>query len=258
MSDNASNPSGAVAANLEYYDQTSEGTTDYWNLMAAPRWRVDTLRELLGRDAPKQVVDLGCGNGALLEAVGSAIPGSVRVGIDLSPGRIEMNKREKPDIEWHVGDLGNESAKLPKGTEGRFDAVLATEIIEHLDDPFTFLKIALKLAAPAGRIYLSTQSGPVHETEKRVGHVQHFSADNIRSMLLTTGWRPERAWNGGFPFHDLSKKVANLNPDGMMQAFSGKKYGLKERLTCALLRGAFRFNSKNSGYQLFAVGRKPT
>lgn len=247
----------SAVTNLGFYDQAADGTNDYWKRMAAPRWRVKTLRRLLAKDAPRQVVDLGCGNGALLEAVGDVVPGAVRVGLDLAPEQIDRNRKEKPAIEWHVADLGTAHAALPAGCEGRFDAVLATEILEHVDRPEVFLALAHTLAAPGARLYLTTQSGPVHETEKRVGHVRHFTADGLARLLQAAGWLPERVWNGGFPFHDLSKKVANLNPDGMMQRFAGQRYGWKERLTCALLRGAFLFNSQSTGYQLFALARKP-
>jgi 2-polyprenyl-3-methyl-5-hydroxy-6-metoxy-1,4-benzoquinol methylase len=257
MSEQPAPPSGAVRDNLEFYDQAAAGTNDYWNLMAAPRWRVKTLRDLLRRDAPARIVDLGCGNGALLEAVGSVIPGAALHGIDLAPAQIEMNRRLKPVIHWMVADLTDPSTLFPPDYAGRFEAVLATEIIEHLDRPDVFLKLALQLATPGARLYLTTQSGPVHETEKRVGHIRHFSAAEITTQLVAAGWQPEKVWNVGYPFHDWSKKIANRTPDRVLARFGSGRYGWKERLTCALLRAAFRFNSRRSGYQLFAVARKP-
>ena len=257
MSERPAAASTAVRDNLEFYDQAAAGTNDYWNLMAAPRWRVKILRTLLRRDAPRQIVDLGCGNGALLEAISGVIPGAVRFGIDLAPAQMEMNRRLKPAIEWLVADLTDPATVFPPDCAGRFSAVLATEIIEHLDRPDVFLQLALRLAAPGARLYLTTQSGPVHETEKRVGHIRHFSAADIGGLLNAAGWRPEKVWNGGYPFHDWSKQIANRNPDRMLARFGSGRYGWKERLTCALLRGAFLFNSRRSGYQLFAVARKP-
>jgi hypothetical protein len=90
-----------------------------------------------------------------------------------------------------------------------------------------------------------------------VGHIRHFTAGDISELLAAAGWRPEKVWNGGFPFHDWSKKIANRNPDRMLARFGSGKYGWRERLACALLRAAFRFNSRRSGWQLFAVARKP-
>lgn len=257
MSQQPQPASGASAANLEFYDQATDGNNDYWDLMAAPRWRVQTLRALLAEQRPAQVVDLGCGNGALLESLGSAIPNAKRVGIDLAPAQMERNRKEKPHIEWHVADLADTTAKLPDAVEGRFDAVVATEIIEHLERPEDFLALTLKLAKPGGMLYLTTQSGPVHQTEKMVGHVQHFTSERITRMIADSGWKPERVWNAGFPFHNLSKKVANLNPEGMIKQFSGRRYTWKERFAAALLRASFHFNLQSSGYQLFAVARKP-
>jgi hypothetical protein len=89
-----------------------------------------------------------------------------------------------------------------------------------------------------------------------VGHLQHFTATGMRQLLSDAGWSPERVWNCGFPFHDLSKWYANRNPDATMRRFGDERYGLREDLVCWALRTAFRTNSDRRGAQLFAVARK--
>ncbi|HNI61811.1 MAG TPA: hypothetical protein PKW11_17855, partial [Pseudomonadota bacterium] len=103
---------------------------------------------------------------------------------------------------------------------------------------------------------LSTQSGKVRETERRIGHQRHFTVAEMSALLDRAGWQPIRVYNCGFPFHDLSKWYANRDPDASMQQFAGGKYGLREDVLCFLLRLAFRFNSRSHGAQLFAVARK--
>ena len=39
--------SKATRVNLEYYEQSAAGRDDYWRLMAAPRFRVETLLGLI-------------------------------------------------------------------------------------------------------------------------------------------------------------------------------------------------------------------
>lgn len=247
----------APDVNREYYGKAPPGLQDYWRRMAAPRLRVATLLRLLKEDPPLKVVDLGCGGGQLLAEVAAAWPGAELAGIDLSEKQIEANREAMPGIEWQAVDLERPDAIHP-AQAGRFDAVIASEIVEHLRDPVRFLRSALSLAVPGrGRLLLSTQSGPVRETERRVGHLRHFSAPEMESLLREAGWGLDRTWNCGWPFHDLSKWWANVDPDATMHRFSDRPYGPAERLVCALLRGAFRLNSGRRGAQLFAVARRP-
>jgi len=106
------------------------------------------------------------------------------------------------------------------------------------------------------RIAVSTQSGRIGETERRVGHVRHFTSDEMARVLRDAGWRPVRVWNAGFPFHDLSKWYANRDPDASMRRFGERSYSWQEDLVCLGLRLAFQLNSSRRGAQLFAVGRR--
>ena len=147
---------------------------------------------------------------------------------------------------------------MPATLKDRFEMVVASEIVEHVRDPRTFLSNALQMAVPRwGRLLLSTQSGPLRETERRVGHLRHFAAADMTQVLLDAGWEPLRVWNAGFPFHDLSKWYANRDPDASMRRFGDERYGLREDLVCMALRVAFRLNSRRRGAQLFALARRP-
>jgi SAM-dependent methyltransferase len=245
----------AGTLNRAFYGHLSAGRDDYWRKMAAPRFRVRTLLKLLAEEPAHRLVDLGCGSGSLLGEIGARLPEAELCGIDLSEPQIEANRARSPAIAWYVTDLDRpqRSSVLPRD---RFDVVIASEIVEHVARPEVLLANALELATPGGRLLLSTQSGPVRETERRVGHVQHFTVDAMRDVLEHAGWQPVRLWNAGFPFHDVSKWYANLDPDASMRRFGDGAYGWKEDLLCWSLRIAFRFNSARRGAQLFAVARK--
>ena len=242
--------------NREYYEALPPGREDYWRYMAAPRHRMARIKRLLARIAPSSVVDLGCGNGQLLSELHARWPHVRLAGVDLSAPRIEANRESIPEIEWICADLqqpvGGATAPLPQ----EFDTVIASEIIEHLDNPALLLSHARSFARQDGHLILSTQSGPVRETERRVGHVRHFTRGELWALLDGAGWTPLRAWNEGFPFHDLSKWWANRDPGGSMERFGSKAYGLRERAVCAALRAAFAFNSSRRGAQLFALARR--
>jgi SAM-dependent methyltransferase len=242
----------AADFNRTHYERVAAGHDDYWRLMAAPRFRVSTILEILRVEPVSSVADLGCGNGQLLLDIRRHFPMVRLAGFDIAASQLEANRLRNPEIEWITCDLSNPKP-LP---EGNFDAVIASEIIEHFDEPIRLLHHARELVKPGGRCILSTQSGPVHETERRVGHVRHFSAGDMAALLSSAGLNAERVWNAGFPFHDLSKWAANRNPDGMMEAFGDVKYGPAQKGVCFALRALFLFNSRTRGNQLFAVARR--
>lgn len=246
----------ASELNREYYDVLTPGKEDYWLKMAAPRARVATFLGLLESFPPCRLADAGCGSGQLLLDIQSRWPSTSLTGLDLSPALVHDNRRRNPEIDWHVLDLGSRSLQLPTGV-GDFDVVTSSEVIEHVDDPRAFLANCAQLVRPgAGRLLLSTQSGPIRETERRVGHQRHFSRVEMESLLRETGWKPVRVWNAGFPFHDLSKWYANRDPEGSMRRFGEGRYGLYERVLCAGLRLAFQANSQSRGAQLYAVAAR--
>jgi 2-polyprenyl-3-methyl-5-hydroxy-6-metoxy-1,4-benzoquinol methylase len=240
------------ATNEAYYGAVPAGQMDYWLKMAAPRHRRATLLGALAQSVPKRLADLGCGNGELLREIHARFPLISLSGIDLSAEQIEVNRAASPDIRWQTWDLDGEQA-LPEDFAGGFGAVVASEIIEHVQNPRRFLENARRLAEPGGRLLLSTQSGRVHNTERRVGHVRHFSSEEMTALLREAGWTPVRVWNTGYPFHDWSKAFANRNPDKTMADFSGKPYGARQNLICWALRLAFSLNSSSRGAQLYAV-----
>ncbi|MFH1830351.1 MAG: class I SAM-dependent methyltransferase [Pseudomonadota bacterium] len=242
--------------NLEYYLKKSPGRADYWRKMAAPRFRMTVFLDLMKFTAPSALVDLGCGNGELLKEVRVEHPKTRLCGIDLSSMFIESNRHRDPSIDWHTLDLDRER-NVPRHLAESFDIVMASEIIEHLEHPDIFLKNAKTLARiGGGMLFLSTQSGRVWETEKRVGHRRHFSAAEMEKLLSQAGWSPIRVWNAGFPFHDLSKWFANINPQMTMNAFSNRPYTLVQNIICMVLRLAYKFNSNKSGAQLFAIAER--
>jgi 2-polyprenyl-3-methyl-5-hydroxy-6-metoxy-1,4-benzoquinol methylase len=247
----------AEATNSEYYGTLSTGRDDYWRKMAAPRFRVARFLRMLGEAPPASLVDLGCGNGMLLREIRERYPRVKLAGVDLSEAQIEANRAQHPGPQWHAIDL-DRPIDMPPELADRFEVVVASEIVEHVRDPRTFLSNALKMAVPRfGRLLLSTQSGPLRETERRVGHLRHFTAEDMTQVLLDAGWEPVRVWNEGFPFHDLSKWYANRDPDASMRRFGDERYGLREDLVCMALRMAFRLNSRQRGAQLFALARRP-
>ncbi len=157
-----------------------------------------------------------------------------------------------PELEWYVGDLESGDLALPR----RFDALASSEVIEHLAHPANFLRSAHRIAADSALLVLTTQSGRIGATEFHVGHLRHFTREEMTQLLEETGWQPVRVWNAGFPFQDLSKWTANLSPNTMIEHFGVKAYGPMQRFVAVVLRFLFLLNSNSRGAQLFAIARR--
>lgn len=237
--------------NLEYYGRLTAGQAGYWRYMPAPRSRRRVVLRTLAAANPTSVLDLGCGDGSLLTEIRSALPRARLAGIDLSAPQIEQNRRAMPEIDWYCLNAESDHA-----VARAFDAVTASEVIEHVADPEAFLRNARAMAARHGILILTTQSGRIGATERHVGHRRHFTRAEITELLRETGWTPVRVWNSGFPFHDLSKWAANLSPHRMIDQFGERPYGRFQRLVCVALRLLFLVNSNRRGAQLFAIARR--
>lgn len=116
----------------------------YWAL-------VEGLRQLQpGFDL--DILEVGCGLGYLTYALTRA--GYRRsVGIDLSAIAVER-ARERYGCDYRVADI----AVLAADERERFDAVILSEVIEHLEDPVWFIGQLQRLLKPGGRIILTTPS----------------------------------------------------------------------------------------------------
>jgi len=247
-------PKTAAEINRAYYDGLFEGDASYWKHMAAPRVRAKRILEAASGLCPKTIGDFGCGGSNMLLILRRRFPEARLAGVDLSGARIARNASLYPDIHWVCADV------CSRGFLGSMpfpvDLALSMEVIEHVDDPLAYLANIAGAMSEAGMLVLSTQSGMMRPTEVYVGHIRHFSAIEMEALLRQAGFTGVRAWNEGFPFHNLSKQAANIFPQRIIRDFGTFRYGHYQLAVCMILRVLFVFNSRKRGAQLFATARK--
>lgn len=143
---------------------------------------------------PERLLDLACGTGAFLEAVGRRFPQAERTGLDLSLRALEAAAARNPSAEFVLAD-GRGS---PFAT-GYFDAVLLNNVIEHLPDPASLIGEAARVLAPGGCLVLSTPSRYRLENLLRVArgnpvvfmsrdHVTEYSVGQVEELLRQAGF----------------------------------------------------------------------
>jgi 2-polyprenyl-3-methyl-5-hydroxy-6-metoxy-1,4-benzoquinol methylase len=99
-----------------------------------------------------QVIDIGCGDGRLLDVLKASCPTSWRYyGIDWSEEAIERVRRKGYD-----GRTGDVSRADLSDWEGKFDLALMHQVIEHVRDPRELLVKARSILKPGGVLSIET------------------------------------------------------------------------------------------------------
>jgi len=146
------------------------------------------------------------------------ILGASFTGVDFSEVAIKVAKSRFPEHSWLVADVASIALKQ------KFDLVVCTEVIEHVLDPVELIASLKDLVDPGGHLILTTQAGEIHQTEKAVGHVQHFTMKELELMFLDAGLKVVSKAQWGWPGYLLLKKLANLNADQTMKKLGSGMY----------------------------------
>jgi len=181
-----------------------------WNTtQAGPHiaYALPKILELLPA-APARIFDVGCGNGSMTARLSAA--GYSVIGIDSSDGGITLAQQAHPHLEFRLCS----AYSLPEIGE-RADAVVASEVIEHLMQPRVFLENLHSILKPGGTLVLTT---PYHGYLKNLvlsltnswdrhfsvewegGHVKFFSEKSLSQMAQKAGFENITFHNAGrFP-----------------------------------------------------------
>ena len=195
--------------------------------------------------AVDSVLDVGCGEGSLIRALQPALPARY-AGADFSEAALAIARRRSPDAEFFHLDL------VKGGVDRRFDLVLCTDVVEHVDDDDAAFA---NLAAMTGRYLLvATMQGRMRPFEARVGHVRNYRYGELAEKITAAGLTVERVVQWGFPFfsplyRDLLQCVGARGTEGA--------YGPGRKLIAEALYTLFLANSWNRGDYVFVLARRP-
>jgi 2-polyprenyl-3-methyl-5-hydroxy-6-metoxy-1,4-benzoquinol methylase len=167
--------------------------------------RAPWIEELCAQTAPGEVAHIGCGDspytaerlpaGALLHQW------LVRVapvtGFDIDPDALELLRAALPDERFVLADV---TAGVPATEQGRYELVVAGEVLEHVPDADAFLRGCRLLLKPGGRLCVtvpnacSPKIGLRALAGRETVHPDHRTYYGPRTLVRTlrgAGFEPE-------------------------------------------------------------------
>jgi len=208
-----------------------------------------------------RLVNIGCGEGDLLFDLRKRFADIELLGVDISREGIERAKALVPDARFLRADLLSPNPEF--AGYARFASFgVCSEVLEHLDDPTTFLRSARTLFVPGGPTIITVPAGPRSVFDRYIGHRRHFTKARLRSTLEGAGLEVVKISSAGFPFFTLYRLTVIARGKRLLEdAMVTKTQDLSfvARLVLGVFRVLFRFNlpSFPLGWQLVAVARVP-
>lgn len=150
------------------------------------------LRTALALVEGRRLVDVGCGEGGLLDAVRAEVGSSWHLtGFEISAHRGERARERGHDV------LVSEDGQVPL-PEGTMDIVASTHVVEHVPDDAAYVRELARLARPGGVVYLETPlklSGAWYFRRNPQGgwvldptHLREYrSAEEVRRLVEQAG-----------------------------------------------------------------------
>jgi 2-polyprenyl-3-methyl-5-hydroxy-6-metoxy-1,4-benzoquinol methylase len=154
-----------------------------------------TLDGLFARADPRSLLDVGCGEGVLVERWAHRLgPGRRVVGIDLADPALQAQwaARRAPNLELRV----MRAEHLPFA-DGEFDVATAIEVLEHVPDPEHTLSEMARVAQrwllvsvprePLWRALNAARGAYVRDLGNTPGHLNHWSRRGFAGLLARHG-----------------------------------------------------------------------
>lgn len=199
-----------------------------------------------------RVLEIGCATGELIAAV-PVEPGGRRVGIDISPANVAVARERFPQVEFFSGDF------RAAGLSG-FDAVILSDVLEHVPDDVDFLREAARLGEvvlvnlPLEDNWLNDRRA--YGADDPSGHLRRYSLEQGLALFRHAGLEVishSRVW-----VHETPTEAARraLRREHLGSAYSGRwPVALAKRLIFATATAVAPIGRRLFASNLFAAAR---
>jgi len=175
--------------NRQFYKVIKKNNFTYYEIL---RFFYSEVIEKFAADFSKvKILDIGCGVGTM--ALYFTSLGAKVKGIDVSRRAIDIAKEAKKQLNFK--NISFSKKLLQKGM-GKYDLVLASEVIEHIENEKQFLSKISSQLNDGGLLYLTTplkenclyKLGFYKTFDKEVGHLRRYTVASIQNLLQKNGF----------------------------------------------------------------------
>jgi len=176
--------------NNNFYKVIRKNNFTYYEIL---RFFYDEVRNKLKNDTSKiKVLDVGCGVGTMAFYFSSL--GMNVEAIDVSGRAIDICNQAKKQLSFK--NINFSKKLLQKGV-GKYDLVLTSEVIEHIENEKEFLGNIHSQLKDSGLLYLTTplkenllySLGFYKKFDLEVGHLRRYTVKSIQDVLEKNGFR---------------------------------------------------------------------
>ena len=198
------------SAHIKHSQKILEKTADM--RMVIYNERID---KLFGRiSSPvKTVLEVGCGTGKFLRLLKESKPQLKFTGIDISHEAVKLAK------ENGVNCLEFSAEEFAEKSKEQYDLILAFELLEHVFDPISLIKVLMKLLGKDGNLYMTMpnylsydflQIGDVYRNFFGPSHLNYYNPFSIKKLLERGGYKSIEIFCDGVLDTDI---VGNYHSD---------------------------------------------
>ncbi len=184
----------------QYYETVATQKNIWETAKNSPMYFQEMIRyEAVLKHLPKtatRVVDLGCGDGYLSYLMAKS--GHIVTSVDLSANRLK--KFEQVAKEYHMEQV-QADIKRTNLPSAFYDAVVCSEVLEHIEGYEDVLREANRILKPGGTFLVTVPYNEqlkilicphCHKPFYRDGHVNSFNKKNLAESLAKSGFYVER------------------------------------------------------------------
>jgi 2-polyprenyl-3-methyl-5-hydroxy-6-metoxy-1,4-benzoquinol methylase len=177
---------------------------EIWNTPQDRGYYGDSRREMLEYVpiGAKVILDVGCGEGTFGQVLKKHRAAEVW-GIEIDVQSASIAKDNLNIVI--VGDIENSRTLLP---DNHFDCIVCNDVLEHLTDPWSILKMLREKLADKGCVVASIPNVRYYPNIKNllirgsweyrdcgildIGHLRFFTINSIKEMFDTAGYKVKR------------------------------------------------------------------